>query len=65
LSGCYRNPLIAGIAGRGISLQTNTNQSQGEAPAYGWVVERSFSNTGDRQSTTLLLSDARGRANPL
>ncbi len=47
------------IAGRDVSLTTNIGQDQGEAPTYPWVVGVSWSFEGDRQSTTLQLSDRR------
>lgn len=49
---------INGISGRNVSLQTNVGASQGEAPAYGWVVGRTF-QCDPRQQTTLQLSDLR------
>jgi hypothetical protein len=54
---------IAGIAGRDASLQTNVGASAGEAPTYPWVVGIAWSFDGDRQSTTLQLSDRRSELN--
>jgi hypothetical protein len=50
---------IEQVAGRGVSLTTNIGQDQGEAPTYPWVVGVSWGFEGDRQSTTLQLSDRR------
>jgi hypothetical protein len=50
---------IEQVAGRDVSLTTNIGQDQGETPTYPWVVCASWSFEGDRQSTTLLLSDRR------
>jgi hypothetical protein len=50
---------IEQVAGRDVSLTTNIGQDQGEAPTYPWVVGVSWSFEGDRQSTTLQLSDRR------
>ena len=47
------------ISGRGINLQTNIGANQGEAHVFPWIVGISWSFEGDRQSTTLVLSDRR------
>ena len=62
LTNAYRlGDRIKAIAGRDISLRSNLTGS-GEAPFYPMVVGISWSFVGDRQSTTLQLSDM--RANP-
>jgi hypothetical protein len=50
---------IERVAGRDVSLTTNIGQDQGETPTYPWVVGVWWSFEGDRQSTTLQLSDRR------
>jgi hypothetical protein len=55
---------IEQVAGRGVSLTTNIGQDQGETPTYPWVVGVSWSFEGDRQSTTLQLSDRRAEHLP-
>jgi hypothetical protein len=55
---------IEQVAGRNVSLTTNIGQDQGEAPTYPWVVGVSWSFEGDRQSTTLQLSDRRADIGP-
>jgi hypothetical protein len=50
---------IKKIQGRNVSLRTNTATAQGEIPWYPFVVVRSWDFSGDRQSTTLQLSDRR------
>jgi hypothetical protein len=47
------------ISGRAINLQTNIGAGQGEASVFPWIVGISWSFEGDRQSTTLVLSDRR------
>jgi hypothetical protein len=47
------------ISGRAINLQTNIGASQGEASVFPWIVGLSWDFEGDRQSTTLVLSDRR------
>lgn len=57
---------IAAIAGRDVSLQTNAGTESGtEAAAFPFVVGISWSFTGDRQVTTLQLSDRRMEPSPI
>jgi hypothetical protein len=56
--------LVKLIQGRGVSLQTNIAEAQGEEPCYAWITERSFSFANDRQTTQLLLSDQRAAPQP-
>jgi hypothetical protein len=51
---------IRQIRGRNVSLRTNTGAEQGEAPTYPRVVSKSWSFSGDQQSTTIQLTDRRG-----
>ena len=55
---------IEQVAGRNVSLTTNIGQDQGETPTFPWVVGVSWSFEGDRQSTTLQLSDRRAEHHP-
>ncbi|MHB1561510.1 MAG: hypothetical protein ACYC61_29015, partial [Isosphaeraceae bacterium] len=50
---------IEQVLGRGVSFGTNIAQDQGELPTYPWVVAISWGFEGDRQTTTLQLSDRR------
>lgn len=50
------------VAGRDVSFGTNIAQDQGELPTYPWIVAISWSFEGDRQATTLQLSDRRAEA---
>lgn len=50
---------IRKVQGRGVDLVANVGSSQGEAPAHPRVVGISWDFSGDRQSTTLHLSDLR------
>jgi len=60
LTDAYRvGDRVRAIKGREISLQANVAEGQGEAPFYPTVVAIGRSFAGDRQSTTLQLSDRR------
>lgn len=50
---------IEQVLGRGATLTTNIAQDQGELPTYPWIVAISWGFEGDRQTTTLQLSDQR------
>ena len=53
------------IKGRDVSLATNIGVDQGESPVYPWIVGVSWNFEGDRQTTTLQLSDRRAEAKKL
>jgi hypothetical protein len=53
---------IQEIDGRDVCLSTNVGQDQGETPTYPWVVGVSWSFDGDRQTTTIQLSDRRAES---
>lgn len=53
------------VVGRNISFQTNAGAEQDEAPAYPFVVSRTWSFSGDEQKTVLQLSDRRMQPQPV
>lgn len=60
LTDAYRvGDRVRAIKGREIDLAANIGADQGEAPLYPVVVAVSYSFDGDRQATTLQLSDRR------
>jgi hypothetical protein len=50
---------ICEIKGRNVSLQVNVGADQGESPVWPWIVGISWTMEGDRQGTTLYLTDRR------
>jgi len=55
---------VSRINGREVSLQVNAGSEAGESPSYPFVTARTLDLAGDRQTTTLQLSDRRMEVAP-
>jgi hypothetical protein len=53
------------VQGRNANLQINVGVDQGETPTYPWVTAFGWELSGDRQATTLQLSDCRAEVRNL